>query len=71
MELTREHFHAIIFHNFRHGLSRLECFCELNSLYSDKAPFYSTVKKHKRLRREGNFQDHDLILRCLSCHVFR
>lgn len=44
MELTREHFRAIIFHNFRRGLSRQDCFDELNSLYSDKAPSYSTVK---------------------------
>ncbi|GFT01071.1 putative DD34D transposase [Nephila pilipes] len=44
MELNREHFQAIIFHNFRRGLSRQECFDELNSLYSDKAPSYSTVK---------------------------
>ncbi|GFT74146.1 HTH_48 domain-containing protein [Nephila pilipes] len=44
MELNREHFRAIIFHNFRRGLSRQECFDELNFLYSDKAPSYSTVK---------------------------
>ncbi|GFS53078.1 glutamate receptor ionotropic, delta-1 [Nephila pilipes] len=44
MELNREHFRAIIFHNFRRGLSRQECFDELNSLYSDKAPSYSSVK---------------------------
>ncbi|KFM65332.1 hypothetical protein X975_16734, partial [Stegodyphus mimosarum] len=34
MELTYEHFRAIIFHRFRRGLSRQECFDELNSLYS-------------------------------------
>ncbi|XP_015599901.1 histone-lysine N-methyltransferase SETMAR-like [Cephus cinctus] len=44
MELTREHFRAIIFHNFRRGLSRQECSHEPNSFYSDKAPSYSTVK---------------------------
>lgn len=44
MKLTREHFRAIIFHNFRRGLSRQECFDELNSLYSNEAPSYSTVK---------------------------
>lgn len=44
MELTREHFRAIIFHNFRRGLSRQECINELNSLYGDDAPSYSTVK---------------------------
>uniref|UniRef100_A0A182RUD8 Uncharacterized protein n=1 Tax=Anopheles funestus TaxID=62324 RepID=A0A182RUD8_ANOFN len=26
MELTREHFRAIIFHNFRRALSRQDCF---------------------------------------------
>jgi len=44
MELTREHFRAIIFHNFRRGLSRQECIDELKSLYGDQAPSYSTVK---------------------------
>ena len=44
MELTREHFRAIIFHNFRGGLSRQECIDELKSLYGDEAPSYSTVK---------------------------
>lgn len=44
MELTSEHFRAIIFHNFRRGLSRKECIDELNSLYGDEAPSYSTVK---------------------------
>lgn len=44
MELTREHFRAIIFHNFRRGLSRQECIDELSSLYGDEAPSYSTVK---------------------------
>ena len=44
MELTREHFRAIIFHNFRRGLSRQECIDELKSLYGYEAPSYSTVK---------------------------
>ena len=44
MELTREHFRAIIFYNFRRGLSRQECIDELKSLFGDKAPSYSTVK---------------------------
>lgn len=44
MELTREHFRAIIFHNFRRGLTRRECADELNSLYGDQAPSLSTVK---------------------------
>ena len=44
MELTREHIRAIIFHNFRGGLSGQECIDELKSLFGDNAPFYSTVK---------------------------
>ncbi|XP_044313067.1 histone-lysine N-methyltransferase SETMAR-like [Drosophila rhopaloa] len=44
MELTREHFRAIIFHGFRRELTRQECIDELTSLYGDGAPSYSTVK---------------------------
>ena len=44
MELIREHFRAIIFHNFRRGLSRQECIDELKFLYGDEAPSYSTMK---------------------------
>ena len=44
MELNREHFRAMIFHNFRRRLSRQECFDEFNSLYSDETPAYNTVK---------------------------
>jgi len=39
-----KHFRAIIFHNFRRGLSRQGCINELKSLYDDEAPSYSTVK---------------------------
>lgn len=44
MDLKRSHFRAIIFHNFRRGLSRQECFDELNSLYGEQAPSLSTIK---------------------------
>ncbi|XP_037959311.1 uncharacterized protein LOC119688717 [Teleopsis dalmanni] len=44
MQLTRELFRVIIFHNFRRGLSRQECIDELKSLYGDEAPSYSIVK---------------------------
>ena len=44
MELVPEHFHAIIFHNFRGRLSRQECIDELKFLYGDEAPSYSTMK---------------------------
>ena len=44
MELLREHFRAIIFHNFWGGLSRQECIDELKSMFGDKPPCYSTMK---------------------------
>ena len=44
MELTRENFRAIIFYNYRRGLSRHECIDELKSSFDDKTPSYSTVK---------------------------
>ena len=44
MTFRREHFRAIIFYNFRRGLSRQECIDEFKSLFGDKAPSYSTVK---------------------------
>ena len=44
MELTREHFCAIIFDKFRRGLSREECIDELKFLFGGKAPFLNTVK---------------------------
>jgi len=43
MEITREHFPAIIFDNFRRGLSRQECIDELKYVYGGEAPSYSTV----------------------------
>ncbi|XP_040579850.1 uncharacterized protein [Lepeophtheirus salmonis] len=43
MELSREHFRAIIFDYFRRGLSRQKYTDELRSLYGDEAPYYSTV----------------------------
>ena len=44
MELIREQFRAIIFHNFRSGLSRQECIDELKSLFGDEAPSHGTMK---------------------------
>ena len=40
MELTRENFRAMIYYNFRRGLSR----DQLISIFGDKAPSYATVK---------------------------
>ena len=37
MELNREHFHAIIFYNFRRGLTQQQCIDELNSIFGDEA----------------------------------
>ena len=42
MELSREHFRAVIFYNFRRGLSQ-DCIDELKSLFGNKAPSYSIV----------------------------
>ena len=38
MELNREHFRAIIFYNFRRGLTQQQCIVELNSIFGDEAP---------------------------------
>ena len=43
MELNREHFRAIIFYNFRHGLTQQQCINELNSIFCDKAPSSTSV----------------------------
>ena len=44
IELTRQHFHSIIFYNFGRGLSRQECIDEPKSLYGKEAPSSSSVK---------------------------
>ena len=38
MELNRDHFHAIIFYNFRRGLTQQHSINELNSIFSYEAP---------------------------------
>ena len=43
IELTREHFLTIIFHNFRRELSQ-EYNAELKALFGDEAPSNSSVK---------------------------
>ena len=45
MKLIREHFHTIIFHNFRGGLPRQEYIDELKFLYGNKAASYSDYEK--------------------------
>ena len=37
MELNREHFRAIIFYNFRRGLTQQQCIDEFNSIFGDEA----------------------------------
>ena len=43
MELNCEHFCAIIFYNFRHGLTQQQCIDELNSIFCDEAPSRTSV----------------------------
>ena len=43
MELNREHFRAIIFYNFRRGLTQQQCIDELNSIFSDEAPSTTSI----------------------------
>ena len=38
MELNREYFRAIIFYNFRLGLTQQQCIDKLNSIIADEAP---------------------------------
>jgi histone-lysine N-methyltransferase SETMAR len=43
MELNREHFSAIIFYNFRCGLTQQQCINELNSTFGDETPSRPSV----------------------------
>ena len=43
MELNREHFCAIIFYNFRHGLTQQQCIDELHSIFGNEAPSTTSV----------------------------
>lgn len=45
MELTRENFRAMIYYDFRRGLSRQECIDQLTFTFGDKAPSFATVKR--------------------------
>ena len=57
MELTRENFRAMIYYDFRRGLSRQECIDQLISSFVDKASSYATVK---RWFNEFNRERHSL-----------
>ena len=52
MELNRKHFRAIIFYNFRNGLTQQQCIDELNSIFGDEAPL-RTSAYHQDEFREG------------------
>ena len=43
MELNREHFCAIIFYNFRRGLTQRHHIDEVNSIFEDEAPSRTSV----------------------------
>ena len=43
MELNREHFRAIIFYNFRRGLTKQQCIDELNLIFGDEVPSRTSV----------------------------
>ena len=43
MELNREHFCAIIFYNFRRGLTQKQCIDELNSIFGNEVPSRTSV----------------------------
>ena len=45
MESTSENFRAMIYYDFRRGLSRQECIDQLIFTFDNKAPSYATVKR--------------------------
>lgn len=55
MELTRESFRAMIYYDFRVGLSQQQCFDRLHSAFGDEAPSVQTIynwfNEFKRGRR--------------------
>ena len=59
MEINREHFCAIIFNNFRHGLTQQQCIDDLKSIFGDEVPsrtsVYQWYGEYNRGRR--SFQD--------------
>ena len=45
MKLTRENFRAMIYYDFRPGLSRQECIDQLTSTFGDEPPSYAIMKR--------------------------
>ena len=59
MEVNPEHYRAIIFYNFRRGLTQQQCIDELNSIFSDEAPSRTNVYRwyDKFNRGHSSLQD--------------
>ena len=53
MELTHENFRAMIYYDFRRGLSRQECIDQLISTFGYEAPSYVIVKRWYNKFKEG------------------
>ena len=60
MELNRKHFRAIIFYNFRRGLTQQQCIEELKSIFGDEAPsrtsayrWYGEFNRGRSLLQDG------------------
>lgn len=45
MNFSKKNVRAIIFYNFRRGLTRLQCFEEMTSVFHDEAPCLRTVER--------------------------
>lgn len=45
MNFSREHFRAVIFYNFKRGLTRQQCFEEIISVFNNEAPSLRTVER--------------------------
>ena len=45
MELNREHFRAIIFYNFRRGLTQQQCIHELHSIFGGEDPSRTSIHR--------------------------
>ena len=58
MELNREHFRAIIFYNFRRGLTQKQSINELNFIFGDEAPSRTSVYRwYGEFNRGSSLQD--------------
>lgn len=53
MELTREHFRALIYYDFRRGLTQEQCIDQLHSTFGDEAPSTATVYRWYTVFKSG------------------